>query len=87
MQSAHYAVAVSNELLELRYTHAHKRYYLHLSDVSYALTDECASAVYSACVRSAYRRRTSQSMRDNIYTLRSDIRSIVRENECAKFAH
>lgn len=84
----HYVTCISNALMSMRYTRAHKRFYLHTVAASYMLDAASAQCVYAATVRHVVRIATnSNSMRSSVYTLRSDIRTIIRTNECAKFAH
>lgn len=74
--------------MSMRYTRAHGSYYLHTTCASYKLDATSAAAVYAATVRHVVRTtKRVCTMRDSVYTLRSDIRSIIRTNECAKFAH
>lgn len=74
--------------MSMRYTRAHKRYYLHTVSASYMLDATSAACVYAATVRHIVRTtKRACTMRDSVYTLRSDIRTIIRTNECAKYAH
>lgn len=84
----HYVTCASNALLELRCVRATQRYMLHTHTASYALDYDSACAVFAAVVRHTARiSKCASSMRASVYTLRSDIRALVRTNECAKFAH
>lgn len=84
----HYVTCARNELLELRYVRASKRYMLHTASASYALDYDSACYIFAAVVRHTARiSKCSSNMRNSVYTLRSDIRSLVRTIECAKFAH
>lgn len=85
----YYVTCASNALFQLRYVRAHKRYYLHRSDnVSVMLDAASASAVYDAIKRHVVRIALDVSCtRTSVYTMRSDIRAIVRAKLCAKFAH
>lgn len=85
----HYVTLARNEVLELRLNRATKRHFLHMSnDVTYMLTAELADVVYAAVVRHVTRISARiHDMRASVYTLRSDIRAIMRAAECSKFAH
>ena len=85
----HYVTLARNEVLELRVNRATQRHFLHLANnVSYMLTVELADVVYAAVVRHVTRiSKCIKDMRASVYTLRSDIRAIMRAAECAKFAH
>lgn len=85
----YYVTCASNAVCELRYTRAHKRYYLHVhNSASYMLTYDQACAVYAVIMRHVVRlERAAVSVRDSVYVLRSDIRALMRAVSCAKFAH
>lgn len=84
----HYVTCISNALMSLRYKRAHKRYYLHTVEASYMLDAASAHAVYAATVRHVVRlERRAVSVRTSVYTLRSDIRTVIRTNECSKLVH
>lgn len=85
----HYVTLASNAVCELRMSRATQRHFLHVANsASYMLTLEQADAVYSAVVRHVVRLATKQvTTKQSVYTLRSDIRALMRAIECSKFAH
>jgi hypothetical protein len=84
----HYVTVASNALLELRYVRATKLYMLHTVCASYKLDADTASAVYECVKRHTVRiARAAVSVRASVYTLRSDIRAVMRANECRMYAH
>lgn len=87
-----YTTCARNALYELRYVKRSQRYYLHVANaVSVILDAATASAVYAAMLRHVERTTAkderSTSMRTSVYTMRSDIRMLVRAFMCSKFAH
>lgn len=63
-------------------------YTLMFNGHNYNATSDIADSVYNAFKRHIVRvvKRTS-TMRDSVYTLRSDIRSLVRELDARQYAH
>jgi hypothetical protein len=85
----HYVTLARNEVLELRVNRATQRHILLLANsVTHMITAELADVVYAAVVRHVARiAKCIHDMRASVYTLRSDIRAIMRAAECSKFAH
>lgn len=85
----HYVTLARNAVCELRMSRATKRHFLHVTNsASYMLTLEQANAVYAVIVRHVVRLATKQvTTKQSVYTLRSDIRALMRAIECSKFAH
>jgi hypothetical protein len=85
-----HSVAVArNALYELRYVRATKRYYLHdeSTNVVVLIDSDSASAVYDAIKRHIVRVYKSVCIKQSVYTMRSDIRSIKRAIYMRMYAH
>lgn len=87
-----YSTCARNALYELRYVKRSKRYYLHVANsVSVIVDAATASAVYAAMLRHVERTTATDtratSVRTSVYTMRSDIRAIVRAVTYSNYAH
>uniref|UniRef100_A0AAU6W1F0 Uncharacterized protein n=1 Tax=Pseudomonas phage Nican01 TaxID=3138540 RepID=A0AAU6W1F0_9CAUD len=87
-----YATCARNALFELRYAKRSQRYYLHVTNsVSVIIDVNTAHAVYAAMMRHVVRTTAKDeratSVRSSVYTMRSDIRAIVRILMHMNYAH
>lgn len=66
----------------------HTNYVLSFNGHNYLANSDIADSVYNAFKRHIVRvvKRTN-TMRDSVYTLRSDIRALVREIHALEYAH
>lgn len=66
----------------------HTNYVLSFNGHDYLANSDIADSVYNAFKRHIVRvvKRTS-TMRDSVYTLRSDVRALVREIQALEYAH
>lgn len=87
-----YATCARNALYELRYAKRSQCYYLHVTNSASVMLDAAAaSAIYDAMLRHVVRTIAADaratSVRTSVYTMRSDIRALLRAAECSKCAH
>lgn len=92
VDARHYLTCARNALYELRYVKRSQRYYLHVTNGASVMLDAAAaSAVYAVMMRHLVRTIAADaratSVRASVYTMRSDIRALLRAAECSKCAH
>lgn len=74
---------LENRLYSMRFSRNHNRYYLHLfNGVSVVLDADQANVIYDCVKRHILRVvRKTCSFRESVYTLRSDIRAVIRTSK------
>ena len=92
VDARHYLTCARNALYELRYVKRSQCYYLHVTNSASVMLDAAAaSAIYDALKRHLVRTIATDaratSVRTSVYTMRSDIRALLRAAECSKYAH